>query len=129
LGLPLETFREAGQQTEYDSSRLVDVCVVTLEQANTLVNQSAVFQSPSVLAVEIVSPSSIQRDYEKKPLEYANKGVPEYWIVDPLQEQVTILLLDGGSYQRSVYQDNQLLNSRTFPKLKLTPAQVFGNSY
>src|SRR5947209_10361184 len=40
------------------------------------------------LAVEIVSPESVERDYEKKRLKYQKAGVREYWIIDEIQETV-----------------------------------------
>lgn len=40
------------------------------------------------LCIEIVSPSSRKRDYEKKRMKYQNAGVREYWIVDPKTESV-----------------------------------------
>lgn len=56
LKLALVALREAGLQTEVDSSRLTDVCVVTEEQVNELMDETAVFRVPARLAVEIVSP-------------------------------------------------------------------------
>lgn len=67
LKLALVTLREAGVQTEVDSVRLADVCVVTEEEAVELMDRTAVFRVPARLAVEIVSPSSVKRDYEEKP--------------------------------------------------------------
>ena len=90
LNLPLVALREAGVQTEFDSSRLPDVVVVTQQQVEELLNQSAVFRVPSLLAIEIVSKSTKKQDYEDKKLEYANKGISEYWIVDPLEKKITI---------------------------------------
>jgi Uma2 family endonuclease len=50
-------------------------------------------------ALEIVSPESIERDYEKKRLQYEEHGVSEYWIVDELEEKVTVLRLNKrGKY-------------------------------
>src|ERR1051325_10680481 len=46
---------------------------------------------PPDLAVEIVSPDSIERDYQKKRKQYEKAGVPEYWIVDEMQQTVTHL--------------------------------------
>lgn len=40
--------------------------------------------------IEIVSVSSRQIDYFKKLFKYRSAGVREYWIVDPLKEQVTV---------------------------------------
>lgn len=40
--------------------------------------------------IEIVSPSSRWMDYNTKNSLYANAGVREYWIVDPIKERTTI---------------------------------------
>ena len=41
-------------------------------------------------AIEIVSPSSIKMDYERKVELYREAGVREYWIVDAEKEMVTV---------------------------------------
>lgn len=124
LKLPLVALREAGVQTEVDSSRLPDVCVVTTSQVAELMEQPAVFRVPARLAVEVVSPSSVKRDYQEKPPEYANKGIPEYWIVDPITLRVTVCLLDKGRYSETVFTGNLRIISQTFPELTLTAEQV-----
>lgn len=48
--------------------------------------------------VEIVSPDNLKRDTEEKPLDYAEAGIPEYWIVNPLTDTITVMVLDGTSY-------------------------------
>lgn len=40
--------------------------------------------------IEIVSPGSRQMDYYTKLFKYRNVGVREYWIVDPVKEQVIV---------------------------------------
>jgi Uma2 family endonuclease len=50
------------------------------------------------LVVEIVSPDKPKRDTEEKPLDYAEAGILEYWIVNPLTDTITVLVLDGESY-------------------------------
>ena len=49
------------------------------------------------LVVEVLSEGeeNRRRDLEIKPSEYAKAGIPEYWIVDSAQQQVTVLVLDG----------------------------------
>lgn len=51
------------------------------------------------LVVEVVSPDNPSRDYKTKRTEYAQAGIPEYWIVDPQKELITVLSLRGATYQ------------------------------
>lgn len=53
------------------------------------------------LVMEVVSPDpeSRKRDLQQKPLDYAAAGIPEYWIVDPEEKKITVLVLHGDEYQ------------------------------
>lgn len=96
--VPWLVFAEIGVRTGFRRSRVVDLCVVQREQVQELAGRSAVFETPPLLAVEIVSLDSIGRDYRYKRSEYAAAGIPEYWIVDPLENRLTILQLQEGLY-------------------------------
>jgi len=132
-----ETFRDAGQRTEDDSSRRPDITIVSREEADKLLNQTAVFQSPSLLVVEIVSPSSASEDYEEKLKEYQALEIGEYWVVDyealgaakhigfPKAPTLTIYTLLDGQYQAKRFRGDQLIESPTFRDLYLTANQVF----
>ena len=50
------------------------------------------------LVVEVVSPDKPERDLVHKRSEYAEAGIPEYWIVNPETETITVLVLDGNVY-------------------------------
>lgn len=50
------------------------------------------------LVIEIVSPDKPKRDTEEKPLDYAEAGIPEYWIVNPVTATITVLTLEGETY-------------------------------
>jgi Uma2 family endonuclease len=50
------------------------------------------------LALEIVSSDKPERDLKQKRGEYAEAGIPEYWIVDPESQTITVLRLEGDSY-------------------------------
>jgi Uma2 family endonuclease len=50
------------------------------------------------LALEIVSPDDPERDTRVKRLDYAEAGIPEYWIVNPIDETITVLCLEGEQY-------------------------------
>ncbi len=51
------------------------------------------------LVVEIVSPDNPERDTVEKPHDYAQAAVPEYWIVNPLDETITVLVLEHHGYR------------------------------
>ena len=87
-------------------------------------DRSAVSEIPPLLAVEVVSPESVNRDYRYKRSEYAALEIPEYWIVDPMESKVTVLLWEEGLYEETVFMGNQNIVSRTFPELSLTVEQV-----
>jgi Uma2 family endonuclease len=125
LSLPWLTFRETGVRTGRNKSRLTDLCVVTQEQARDLLKASAVFEIPPLLIVEVVSPDSIKRDYRHKRSEYAAAGVLEYWVVDPLEGKITVLLLEEGFYEETVFTADQKIVSQTFPELTIAPHQIF----
>ncbi|GAA0532039.1 hypothetical protein GCM10011581_16510 [Saccharopolyspora subtropica] len=56
---------------------------------------------PPVLAVEVVSRSSVFRDYNTKSQEYARFGIQAYWIVNPTMDELQIneLRLTDGEYR------------------------------
>ncbi len=50
------------------------------------------------LVVEIVSPDNPERDTVTKRADYAEAGIPEYWIVNPDDQTITVLTLAGNAY-------------------------------
>ena len=50
------------------------------------------------LVVEVVSPDDPARDLVEKRADYAEGGIPEYWIVDPRDATITVLTLRDGAY-------------------------------
>lgn len=88
------------------------------------------------LAVEVAS-NNWDDDYIDKFDEYQRLGIPEYWIVDylaiasreflgnPKVSTVFVNLLDeNGKYQTTRFTGDDKINSRTFPELDLTAAQI-----
>lgn len=50
------------------------------------------------MVVEVVSSDDPERDTKVKREEYAQAGIPEYWIVNPLTATITVLAFDGELY-------------------------------
>jgi Uma2 family endonuclease len=82
-----------------------------------------------LIVIEVVSPGdetkqNYKRDYEEKPNEYANRGIPEFWRIDPEREWVQIGILTSGEYQFRTFQGHQAIVSPALPELTLTAVQV-----
>jgi Uma2 family endonuclease len=81
------------------------------------------------LVVEVVSSSdtdkaSRDRDYIEKRREYAQRGIPEYWIIDPMAAAVRVLTLEGDTYQDQTFAGADKLVSPSFAALALTAEQI-----
>ncbi|NEP10487.1 MAG: Uma2 family endonuclease [Symploca sp. SIO2C1] len=70
--------------------------------------------------MEVVSESTQTTDYRSKRSEYAVLEIPEYWIVDPLQEVVTVCTLVEGFYDGVEFRGKEPIISPTFPELELS---------
>ncbi len=110
--------------------RLPDLMVLTEDLAEDLYRSErstiTIDMLPPALVVEVVSPGKVNRDrdYRYKRSEYAARGIAEYWIVDPQESKLTVLLLVEGLYEEKVYQKNEAIVSRLFPQLQLTVKQI-----
>jgi Uma2 family endonuclease len=86
------------------------------------------YPEAALLVIEVVSEGAEahERDYVTKRENYEKAGVPEYWIVDPLQKAVTILRLEQGEYvQHSRLEGNQIANSATLPGFTVDCEQIW----
>lgn len=59
------------------------------------------------------------RDYVWKRQQYQDWEIPEYWIIDPHREKVTVLTLVDDTYQETVFADEAVIRSEAFPELEL----------
>ncbi len=78
------------------------------------------------LVMEVVSEDRA-RDLVTKRADYAEAGIPEYWIVDPCIATVSVLVLEGGSYQvRGEFARGQQADSALLPGFAVDVTAVFG---
>jgi Uma2 family endonuclease len=87
---------------------------------------------PPLFVAEVVSPgqSNRERDYQRKRQQYFDRGIAEYWILDPKSQTVTVfqLNLEQNSQQyveMGEFRENDLILSDVFPDLQLTPDRIF----
>jgi len=80
---------------------------------------------PLDLAVEIVSPECVERDYDRKRRQYERAGVPEYWIVDEIEQKVTLLRLAVHGKYREVRPRKGILVSEAMPGFWLRVAWLW----
>ncbi|NJL19766.1 MAG: Uma2 family endonuclease [Leptolyngbyaceae cyanobacterium SM1_3_5] len=87
-------------------------------------------EMPVPLAViEVVSPGkpgdqNYDRDYIEKPKEYAQRGIPEFWQIDPARSVVSVLTLKGSSYKAKAFRGSDRIQSEQFKQLNLTADQI-----
>ncbi len=78
------------------------------------------------LVVEIVSPDDPERDTTVKRGDYAEAGIPEYWIVDPGSESVTVLRLEDEHYvEQGVFRRGAIASSALLDGFVIDVSAVF----
>jgi Uma2 family endonuclease len=78
------------------------------------------------LALEVVSKEKRERDPIDKRGDYAEGKVPEYWIVNPQAETITVLRLEGEAYvEHGVFRRGDIATSVVLPGFSVQVSQVF----
>jgi Uma2 family endonuclease len=113
-------------KTRYPDLTLLDEAHLVLMESSTRLGTT---MPPPRLVVEIVSPGDENaenyiRDYQDKRDQYAERGIPEYWLIDPQRSWVMVGLLVAGGYQFTTFRGNQTIVSQALPTLDLTVALV-----
>jgi len=114
--------------TRWDTVRIPDVTILAKSQLKAMASRECVIdlhENPPILVVETVSESTKSVDYRAKWVEYATLNIPEYWIVDPFDEIITVCILEEGRYQDTVFREDDLIQSYTFPELQLSATEIF----
>jgi len=91
-----------------------DLLFMKSEHSSRITN--AYWERPD-LVMEIVSENNRRHDQVTKKDEYARAGISEYWIVDPEEETITVLLLkprrktyvEHGTFEKGVRATSKIL--------------------
>ena len=106
-------------------NRKPDILVLHPEHLKVAKQAVLLEMVPPLFVAEVVSPGgensdNHKRDYIWKRQQYADLGIPEYWIIDPHLKRVTVLTLMDGSYAEKKYLAPQKIVSEAFPTLSVT---------
>jgi Uma2 family endonuclease len=100
-----------------------DIVFMAAEHADRLGEQ---FWRGADLVMEVVSPDDPQRDTMTKRREYAQAGIPEYWIVDPAGASITVLTLQRQEYTlHGEFVDGETATSVLLDRFTVEVSSVF----
>ena len=83
-------------------------------------------ETPPLIAIEIVSPSSASLDYFTKRLKYEHLGVQEYWIVSPDEKCIVVINFVTGQQER--FCEGQV-TSYALPEVQIDLNKIFDLSF
>ncbi|NJP10448.1 MAG: Uma2 family endonuclease [Leptolyngbyaceae cyanobacterium RU_5_1] len=111
-------------------NRYPDLTIIRDEHIQQLRRRNTIrlAMAAPLLVVEVVSPGDLQRDrdYIAKRMQYQDRGLPEYWIIDPQTETVLILELAGTDYREvGTFCGNDRLCSPQFEAVNLSATKIF----
>ncbi len=115
----------AGLRVRMREGKFREPDVVALRDRSDPRNQDR-FWLGADLVVEVVSPDDPDRDLVVKRADYAEVAIPEYWIVDPRVETVTVLTLAGSAYvEHGVFARGDTATSPLLDGLTLAVTALF----
>lgn len=101
-----------------------DILFVSKERSYIITEEN--IRGAPDLVVEVLSPSTAQRDRTLKRTLYALHRVPEYWQADTDAKNVAALTLDNGEYKvAGIYGEGQTLTSPLLPGFTLEIDRIF----
>ncbi|MFM8330295.1 MAG: Uma2 family endonuclease [Candidatus Methylumidiphilus sp.] len=80
------------------------------------------------LVMEVISPNDPGRDKIIKRREYARAAIPEYWLIDPLEQTVTVLALTEQAEEyatHGIYGLESHASSATLPGFTVAVTELF----
>lgn len=100
-----------------------DVLLYTAAHVDRIQTQ---FGGPPDLVVEVLSPSTAYADLNDKVIEYAQAGIPEYWVADVETPRLQQFVLVGAAYElRVVLEGSGRLQAATLEDLAIDLADVY----
>ncbi|MBC7874204.1 MAG: Uma2 family endonuclease [Ferruginibacter sp.] len=102
-----------------------DVCIVCDELK---LDSRGCWGAPD-LVVEILSPGNSKKEIRLKHELYEEAGVKEYWIVNPIEENIVVFVLneEGKFSGLKMYASDDTIHSFAVPGLNINVTEIFTN--
>ena len=97
------------------------------ESRRNIIEDHGIVGAPD-LALEILSPSTVNHDLVRKSDLYARYGVDEYWTLDPETETIQVRRLEDGDYAAGENHDSGVISTSLIPGLEVRVSAVFVQS-
>lgn len=103
-----------------------DVCIIC---DTTKLDDKGCVGTPD-LVVEILSPGNSKKEIRLKYEVYEEAGVKEYWIINPVEENVAVLLLNvSGKFEGArLYATDDIIYSNAVAGLTVNLSDIFQNN-
>jgi Uma2 family endonuclease len=113
----LGTVAIAPLDVHFDDDEIYQPDIFFISNENKfIIQKGAIYGAPDFI-VEILSPSNANYDLVEKKKIYEQRGVKEYWVVDPETKEATGFVLRNEKYEvisKAVGEINSLLFNTTF---------------
>ena len=103
-----------------------DVCIIC---DTTKLDDKGCIGAPD-LVIEILSPGNSKKEIRLKYEVYEEAGVKEYWIINPVEENVAVLLLNvSGKFEGArLYATGDIIYSNAVAGLTVNLSDIFQNN-
>ena len=109
----------------FDDRNVVQPDILFISNSRRDIITEANISGAPDLVIEILSPSTADRDKELKLRLYARYGVTEYWIVDPDRKSVQVMELGTEGYSTIHTYNSGEFSSNVLPEFSIEIEDVF----
>ena len=100
--------------------------IIFIAKDNTTVEVDKIIKGPPDLVIEILSPGTAYYDLRHKADVYAESGVREYWVVDPMDNRVDVFSNAGNRLTLvSKVENKGEARSTIFPEFRVDAGKLF----
>ncbi len=116
--------------SEFDGV-IPDLIFITHERLEEILDKkNGKFHGTPEIVIEILSPgkANARRDLQIKRELYEIYHVPEYWVIDPFEKEVSVFRYEKGELQKAgLFKANEKLTTPILPTLEINISDLFGN--